>query len=132
MNQLANMAPLLIPVLALLIPIVAIIGSFVTRSRREELLHETLRQLSERGQPIPPELLNGCAVAERRDVHKLIRDRNSLQIAGSVNVAAGLGLVVMFMAMSPQSWLWAIGCLPLFIGVALLLVWKSQKNQPVE
>jgi hypothetical protein len=61
---LEQLGPYLVPILALLIPIVAIVGKYVTTIRREELIHETMRQLSERGQPIPPELLAGLAQAD--------------------------------------------------------------------
>lgn len=124
---LKQLAPFLIPLLALMIPIVAIVGGLVYRSRREELLHETVRQLSERGQSIPPELLDGKLIDAMKTGKS--SSRNSQLRGGAVNIAAGLGLMVMFWAMKPESWLWAIGCIPLFIGVAMLLVWRYESKQ---
>lgn len=130
MGELKHLAPFLIPVLALLIPIVAIIGGFITKARREQLMHETLRQLSERGQPIPPELLSGSFGAELKNRQDGSWGRNGSLRAGGINIGVGLGLMAMFVAMDPGGWLWAIGCLPLFIGVAMLLVWKYEQKSP--
>ena len=57
MNFLSNLSPLLIPIIALLIPIVAMICRTILKVSRLNLLHETVRHLSQNGQPIPPELL---------------------------------------------------------------------------
>lgn len=58
MSILNDLSPNLVPVTALLIPIVAIIGNVVLKIHRLQLLHETVRQISASGQPVPPELLN--------------------------------------------------------------------------
>ena len=127
-DGLKHLAPFLIPIVALMIPIVAIVGGFMTRARREQLLHETVRQLSERGQPIPPELLNEGSGALMPEWSKGRRQRSALN-DGLVSIAVGLGLMVMFWAMRPGDWLWAIGCIPLFIGIAKLLVWRFEAKQ---
>ncbi|MBA5605068.1 hypothetical protein H3H36_06785 [Duganella sp. FT3S] len=57
MNTLTDLSPILIPVVALLIPIVGIIASTILKLTRLHLLHETVRTLSANGTPIPPELL---------------------------------------------------------------------------
>jgi|APCry1669189844_1035258.scaffolds.fasta_scaffold135250_1 hypothetical protein len=57
MSFLSDISPLLIPIIALLIPIVGIIAWAVVKTTRMNLLHETARHLSSNGQPIPPELL---------------------------------------------------------------------------
>ena len=44
--------PLLIPILALMIPIVAIVAHYVSKSNRERQCHETIRELVKAGQPI--------------------------------------------------------------------------------
>jgi hypothetical protein len=127
---LTYLTPYLIPLLALLIPIVAIVGSLITKSRREQMMHETLRLFAERGQAIPPELLSGSFGAELKERQNAGINRNAMLYLGGINVGAGLGLVVMFMAMDPRGWLWAIGCLPLFVGVAMLLAWKYEQKLP--
>jgi hypothetical protein len=58
MSFLNELSPNLIPIIALLIPIVGIIGGVTLKITRLNLLHETIRQLAAKGQPIPPELLN--------------------------------------------------------------------------
>lgn len=58
MTLLSDISPLLVPIIALLIPIVAIIANVVLKITRLNLLHETVRQISASGRPIPPELLN--------------------------------------------------------------------------
>lgn len=57
MNMISEISPLLIPIMALLTPIVAIIAWAVVKVARLNLLHETIRHLSSSGQTIPPELL---------------------------------------------------------------------------
>ena len=61
MTTLTDLSPILIPVIALLIPIVGIIASTILKLTRLHLLHETVRSLSANGQPIPPELLSEIA-----------------------------------------------------------------------
>ena len=56
--QWAELSPFIIPVVGMLIPIVAIICHTVMKVMRMQMLHETVKHLADRGQPIPPELLN--------------------------------------------------------------------------
>ncbi len=58
MSVFNELSPNLIPIVALLIPIVGIIAGVTLKITRLNLLHETVRQLGANGQPIPPELLN--------------------------------------------------------------------------
>lgn len=58
MSFFSDISPILVPIVALLIPIVAIIANALLKNSRLQLLQETVRQLSKNGQPIPPELLN--------------------------------------------------------------------------
>lgn len=58
MSSLTDLSPILIPITALLIPIVSIIAWAILKITRLQLLHETVRHLSEHGQPIPPELIS--------------------------------------------------------------------------
>lgn len=57
MNALTNLSPVLIPIIALLIPIVSVIAWAAVKITRLHMLHETIRQISANGQPIPPELI---------------------------------------------------------------------------
>ena len=53
-------------------------------------------------------------------------DRHSKLVFGAVNAAVGLGLMIFFLAMRVNDWLWTVGCIPLFVGIALLLVWRYE------
>ncbi|MFO1253810.1 MAG: DUF6249 domain-containing protein [Inhella sp.] len=127
---LKHILPFMIPIVALLIPIVAIVAHYVSKSSRERAIHETVRQLSAAGQPIPPQLLDGSAFrseeapsASKGSPHYHLR-------AGAVNLAVGLGLAGMFFVMRPSSWLWAIGLIPLCLGAAFLVLWKYESKHP--
>ncbi|MDP9107913.1 MAG: hypothetical protein M3N23_02445 [Pseudomonadota bacterium] len=58
MSPFSDLSPVLIPVFALLIPIVGIVASAILKITRLNLLHETVRHLATHGQPIPAELLS--------------------------------------------------------------------------
>jgi len=123
-------ALLLTAILALLIPIVAIVSHYRGKANSERLRHETIRELIRAGQPIPPELL---ADAQDSDWHRARREQannpNRILIPAVVNVAVGLGLMGMFAAMDWGSWLWAIGLVPLFLGLGLAVYWAIERKQ---
>lgn len=127
---LKHILPFMIPIVALLIPIVAIVAHYVGKASRERAIHETVRQLSAAGQPIPPQLLDGSAfrsdeAPSSNKNHPLYHLR-----AGAINLAVGLGLAGMFFVMRPNSWLWAIGLIPLCLGLAFLLLWQYERKHP--
>jgi hypothetical protein len=57
MSLFTDLSPILVPIIALLIPIVSIVAWAIVKITRLNLLHETVRHLSANGQSIPPELL---------------------------------------------------------------------------
>jgi hypothetical protein len=116
---------LVIPVLALLIPIVAIVAHFWAKAQRERLRHQTIREIARAGQPIPPELLADTSDTPVPPERALL---SRILLPGVVNLGLGLGLVGLFVAMSPGSWLWAIGLVPLFLGLALVLLWWALRK----
>ena len=122
-------SPLMIPILALMIPIVAVVAHYLGRAHSERQRHETIRELVRAGQPIPPELLNDV---QDSDWHRARRDQanpNRILVPAIINVATGLGLMGMFSLMMPGAWLWSIGLLPLFIGLGLALYWSVERKQ---
>lgn len=128
-ETISDLGPLIIPILGLCIPIVAIVMGVLSRMRRAELMHETVRQLVAQGREIPPQLLDGSLLADRpAGGNSSWQNKSGQLIFGATNVAAGLGVMVMFYAMRPGEWLWAIGCIPLFVGIALLVVWKMESK----
>lgn len=123
-------SPLMIPILALLIPIVAILAHYLSKAHTERQRHETIRELARAGQPIPPELLNDV---QDSDWHRARRDQanpNRILVPAIVNIAVGFGLMGMFYVMTPHLWLWSIGLLPLFIGTGLAVYWAVERKQP--
>jgi hypothetical protein len=88
------------------------------RSKRAALLHETLRLMIEKGQPIPPELL--------QSPDGLRRPRNDLR---NGLVLIGLGLAVGISLFSQNDADWPMAFIPLLIGAAFLVARKLEQNQ---
>ena len=84
--------------------------------KRNRQLHETLRLMIEKGQPIPPELL------QSQDSPR--RPRSDLR-TGLVLIAVGIG--VFFLPLGNVSS--RAGLIPLLMGVAFLIVWKIESNK---
>ena len=57
MINLTNLSPILIPLLAMMVPIVGVIAWAAVKIARLHMLHETVRKMSANGQPIPPEFI---------------------------------------------------------------------------
>ncbi len=84
------------------------------KSRRTRLIHETALKLAEKGQPVPPEMFVG-ADEPFSDLRR-----------GVVLVGLGLGLgLFMFQLGKP----WAVGLIPLFMGLGYLVVWKLESGK---
>jgi hypothetical protein len=101
---------------------IILIGA-VAKAQKEKLRHDTLRRALEKGQPLPPELLEEKARSHPRD------DRRG----GLVSLAVGVGVFVFFRAMHesepdiPAGVAW-MGCIPALVGVALLLNWALDRR----
>jgi hypothetical protein len=102
--------------------IVALIMYFGFSKNRA--MHRTIRIMAEKGQPIPAALLAPPtpAVRQRSDMRR-----------GVVLVMVGVGLMICFGAWNDwEGGSWAIGVIPLVIGLGYLLVWKlegAKKNE---
>lgn len=123
---------LLIPILALTIPIVAVVASALTKVARDRERHETIRELARAGQPIPPELLadpvdSDWSNSTRREPSSFTGPQRVL-IPAVINLAVGIGLTIMFYVMMPGSWLWSIGMIPGFLGLGLLMIYFVQQK----
>ena len=86
------------------------------KAHRLRMTHETIRQLAEKGLPVPPELLSP---PNRGLVHGTLA-------GGLVLVATGLGLGI-FMAQVNAPW--SIGLIPGLIGAALLVAWMVESRE---
>jgi hypothetical protein len=120
---------LVIPVLGLLIPIVAIVAHYLGKAYGDRQRHQTIREFARAGQPVPPELLaepqDGTWARQPPGKASL----NRMLLPGAVNVGLGLGLMGMFVVISPGSWLWSMGLVPLCLGLCLLVIWAFERKQ---
>jgi membrane protein implicated in regulation of membrane protease activity len=122
---------LIIPILGLLIPIVAIVAHYLSKAYAERQRHESIREFARVGQPVPPELLADTSNGNWHRSPDGKSNPNRILLPGAVNVGLGLGLMGLFAVMSPGSWLWGIGLLPLCLGLGLVLLWVVvRKQQP--
>jgi hypothetical protein len=117
-----------------------IIGPRFLRSRDRDKLHETLRIAYEKGQPVPPELIDALVNDERRTPAFVpTPDRDFRR--GLVLVFIGLGFAAaayaLYLGISVFSdtgaWITgecvaAVGAVPGFIGLAYLLLWLAKRG----
>ena len=96
------------------LPLVLVALVLYYRHRKEQLTHETIVKLVEKGLPVPPELVDPPRRAQA-----------GLR-AGLVLVALGVALALFFRDRGPG---WSIALIPGLMGAALLLAWKIE-NRP--
>jgi hypothetical protein len=113
-----------------IVPIVAV-GSFFTtitlvvlipvflQFRRNRLMHETMRNMVEKGMEIPTALL----VPPEKPKSDLRR--------GIIGVSSGIGIILFFLALNGfgDKNPWAIGLIPLAIGIGYIVVWKLENKK---
>jgi hypothetical protein len=122
---------LVIPVLGLLIPMVAVVAHYLARAHGERQRHQTIREFVRAGQPVPPELLAAPPDGTWQRTPQGQANPNRMLLPGAVNAGLGLGLMGMFAVLSPGSWLWSIGLVPLCLGLCLVVIWAMvRKQQP--
>jgi len=117
MNPLSKLLEpsLLIPIVAILMPIAIVIVALVFAQRFQERKHATIVNLLEKGLPVPRELL----APPRREGSAMMR---ALTLIGvGVGVTAFLGAMFQL-----DHGLWAAGLIPLAIGVAQLVALKLE------
>jgi hypothetical protein len=89
-----------------------------TRHRTQRLRHETIRLAIEKGQALPPDLLDAARPPGDRSAERDLR-------RGLVLVAVGLG-IGLYLALAPFSGgghNWSVGFIPGLIGVAYLVAY---------
>ncbi len=110
----------------------------VLRSRERARLHETLRTAYERGQPVPPELIEALQT-QRFTPNPIDRAQRDLR-TGIVWLFVGLGLVaiggICYVslynvggAVEALAWFAGLGAIPFFIGLAFLLLSLFGRNK---
>jgi len=86
-------------------------------------LHRTVREMVEKGQPVPPALFAPPpAIRARSDMRR-----------GVVLMMVGFGLMIFFGAVNDwEGGAWALGIIPFLIGVGYLLVWKFESPKDAD
>ncbi len=111
--------PYLVPLAGISIAITAIILGGIEKLQKRRLRHELLRVALEKGQPLPPELLDeNTAERAERD------DRRS----GIIAVAVGLAFYIFLGILIPTAGVKWVALIPGFIGLALLLNWALERG----
>lgn len=98
-----------------------IIGNHFTESKKNKLIESFV----EKGQPIPPGLIQG----------RNLYDWRGFMVGGILSVAAGIALMIFFIALTTwqvtdedQRFLPFISAFPITIGLALLLIARFLKK----
>lgn len=102
-------------------PIMLVAAVLYASYRKRRLMHNTIDQYVTSGRDIPPEVL--------QSLHQQVTPGNNLN-RGLVMTGAGLGVIACFLVMGTKEAA-ALGLIPLFIGLAQLLIWKLEKK-PVQ
>jgi hypothetical protein len=112
------------PAVAIVVPVALCISALVLvasvlyfRHRKEREQQTTIRLMVEKGVTVPVEFL-----APRTPKHSDLRH-------GVIQVAAGIGLTVFLKVANAPPGAWAIGLLPLLVGVGYLIVWRLTSRE---
>ena len=109
---------LLIPVVAILMPIAIVLIALTFAHKFQERKHETIVGLLEKGLPVPKELLSPT----RREGSPFMR--------AMTLVGVGVGVTAFLAAMfGTDHGLWASGLIPLAIGIAQLIALKLEPRR---
>ena len=100
-------------------PIMLVAAVLYASYRKRRLMHNTIDQYVSSGRDIPPEVL--------QSLHQQVTPGNNLN-RGLVMTGVGLGVIACFLVMGTREAA-ALGLIPLFIGLAQLLIWKLEKKQ---
>jgi hypothetical protein len=112
----------------LLIPIFGIIFTFSTpvlivwlalkfNEKKKTLMHDTINKLVDSGQPVPTELISAFEQ----------KPRANMQQNGIVLLGVALGLFVFLYTLTTIK-IASVAAIPLFLGLAFLLIARLEKN----
>jgi hypothetical protein len=113
-----GIGPFLVPTAGMAFVLGIILIATIEKLQKERLRHETIRQALEKGQPLPPELIEGKVRNHPRD------DRRS----GMIAIAVGIGLFVLLREVAGHDGVEWVGLIPGLVGVALLLNWALERG----
>ncbi len=122
-----------LPFLIFAIPIVAVVGGItagiiktMTEARIIENAQRERLAAIERGldpSKLPPIPALSSFGGDLSTFDGAQRRTNGLLVGGLVTLMVGAGISVMFLILDEQGNAWAVGLIPAFIGVALLMSW---------
>lgn len=99
-------------------PVFIVAGVLYASYRKRQLVYQTVNLMIGEGKEIPEEIL--------RDLHREATPKSNLH-KGLVWTGIGLGIISCFAAMGAEK-VFFLGLIPLFIGLAQLLIWKLDKG----
>lgn len=116
--------PFLVAITAIIVifgtPFLIVAAVLWTSYRKRRLMHDTITQYVSSGKDVPPEVLNSLEFkpsSPKTNLHK-----------GLVMCGIGIGIFLCFMMIgSPEAA--SFGLIPLFIGLAQLLIWKLEDKK---
>lgn len=115
-----SMIAIVIPLAGMLFAFGVVISGLVNEANKRRLRHETIRHAIDKGQPVPPELLND---GRREKPVEAWRERSSPRNDRRVAIfllAVAAAIFLFFRAMQFGALVW-VAAFPAFIGIALLL-----------
>ena len=112
--------PLLVLLVFFVLPVAFAGGVFFARYRNYQQLNETLRSLMEKGVAIPPELLT----PKTRMAPGISDFRKGLLLVWS-----GIGAMFLLGIILNGSRAWSLGLIPIFTGLAYLVMWKLERRK---
>jgi hypothetical protein len=102
-------------------PIMLVAAVLYAGHRKRRLARDMASEFLANGQPVPAEVWQGLAggTSSRSNLHK-----------GMIMLGAGVGIFVCFWLIGSMKAAY-LGLIPLFIGIAQLLIWKLEKPQEI-
>jgi len=101
-------------------PIMIVAAVLYASYRKRRLAHETINQYLASGKEIPEEIMQNLfkthTASPKSNLHK-----------GMIMIAVGLGILTCFIAMGASEAAY-LGLIPLFIGIAQLIIWRAEEG----
>jgi uncharacterized protein DUF6249 len=120
----------LICTMPFLMIVAIVVVNALAQMARNQRLHRTLAAMIEKGVPIPPELLQPTEpVKPRRS--DLRRGLTACGVGLALMLFLGLQRGELFgIEQKEIGSLWAVGFIPLFVGIGYLIAWKLEQGKP--